>query len=133
MTSILNPNNHDPYYRSIEFRIKYRSPIMWILFDTHKKYNGQIYNLPNNISTDPILRWFRQNYEECEISADPNTYLQMQEVFELLKKDDLYKNLSESDKRKITKESLIHKFKEHDWFKAGYEERFRYNDITVKM
>ena len=74
-TSILNPDNSDPYYRSFEFRIKYRSPIMWILFDTYKKYNGQIYNLPNNISTDPILRWFRKNYEECEILEDPNTYL----------------------------------------------------------
>ena len=47
----------------------------------------------------------------------------MQEVFALLKKDDLYKNLSKSDKRKITKESLIDKFKDHEWFKAGYEER----------
>ena len=70
---------------------------------------------------DKILKWFKSKYEQCEITEDPSTYLTIDEVFLKLKEFDLYKNLNKSVKKYLTKQSLINKFKEHDWFKSGYE------------
>ena len=108
------------YYKTEEFRNEYRSAMFWLLIDTYKENNGKIY-VPDNIrkrsleyftETDKILKWFRANYKPCEVSEDPRTYLQMQDVFALLKDDQFFKSLSQFDKRKLTKQSLIDKFKE---------------------
>ena len=70
----------DEYYKTEEFQNTYKSAMMWILIDTYHKYNGQIY-VPDSVlkrseeyftDTDPIFKWFRANYEPCELSEDPN-------------------------------------------------------------
>ena len=107
---------------------RYKHLVMETLLEKYVQYTGQMF-IPAIVKKrsedyfsekDEILKWFRLYYDPCEITEDPDTYLTIDEVFSYLTEFDFYKNL----KRKLTKQSLINKFKEHDWFKSGYEEKF---------
>ena len=54
-----------------------------------KKRTDDFYN-----ESDFVLKWFRVNYDPCEITEDPDTYLTIDEIFSVLKQDDFYKNVN---------------------------------------
>ena len=44
--------------------------------------------------SDFVLKWFRVNYDPCEITEDPDTYLTIDEILSDLKQFDIYKNVN---------------------------------------
>ena len=130
--SLLNNDNYifriNSYYKTDEFKEKYKYALLSILFDNYKKYkdNNHILNIPANIKQRTmsylemscnILSWFKDNYILTDNSKD---IIKMKELFDDFKSSDYYFYISKSDKRKYNYSYFCKYFKDNIFFRKYY-------------
>ncbi len=98
-----NPNakKGNPFYKTHEFRLKYKHALFKFLLDSPKelyicakaKNDTREYLLDN----DDMYNWFIDNYEKTD---DKTVILKLKTIYDLWKTSDLYNNMSKASKRK---------------------------------
>jgi len=98
----------DKFYKTNEFKNKYKFALLSILFNKYKVYKDDKYNLilPKSIkfrsesylqSSCNILTWFNQHYG---ITDDKNDIIKIKDIFEQFKSSEYYDLLNKNEKRK---------------------------------
>ena len=99
------------YYKSDEFKIKYRYALLKILMDAYKKYrlNNNTFEIPKSIKERTtqylemscnILQWFKDNYKHTEKKTD---ICKMRDLFDDFSSSNYFVNLTKNEKRKYNK------------------------------
>lgn len=98
-----NPNakKGNPYYKTHDFRIKYKHALFKFLLDSEKelyvcqkaKNDTREYLLDN----DDMYNWFIDNYEKTD---DKTAFIKLKTIYAFWKVSDLYNNMSKASKRK---------------------------------
>jgi phage/plasmid-associated DNA primase len=112
---LINEENNiylaNEYYKTDEFRKKYRYALLKILMDIYKKYksNNFIFNIPKSIKERTtqylemscnILQWFKDNYK---YTGDKNNICKMRDLYDDFSASNYFINLTKIEKRKYNK------------------------------
>jgi hypothetical protein len=99
------------YYKTDDFRKKYKYALLKILMESYKEYkkNNYIFEIPQSIKERTsqylemscnILQWFKDNYK---YTGDKNSICKMKDLFEDFSTSSYFINLTKNEKRKYNK------------------------------
>jgi phage/plasmid-associated DNA primase len=99
------------YYKTSEFRKKYKYALLKILMESYKEYkkNNYVFEVPHTIKERTtqylemscnILQWFKDNYK---YTGDKNSICKMKDLFEDFSTSSYFINLTKNEKRKYNK------------------------------
>jgi len=120
----------DPYYKTTEFKEKYRCALFKIIADRHKIYyheNDSIIKVSPSIvartqnyleSCCDIVGWFKDNYTE-----DNTKYCTMKDIYEDFKYSEIYIEMSRQKKENYSKIKFFELLRTNILFKRYYLER----------
>lgn len=128
------------YYTTDEFRERYKSALLKILFEHNKeKYKKDLIK-PKEVElrtrkymegSVELFEWFNETFEK---TGNKNEHIQISQINNMLKESEYYQTLSKQDKRKLTREKLTKIFKENVIYKKYFrdEENTHVNGKKVK-
>jgi phage/plasmid-associated DNA primase len=132
----VRPDNNiypaNPYYKTIEFKEKYKYAMMKYLLNIYQETKGELY-IPESIRQRSLeyitysnwaLKWFKENYEKIE-NPTIRDFVKIMNIFARLKQSDEYSSLTRNDKRKFNKNYLITLFKDSSLLGEHYIEKYR--------
>jgi phage/plasmid-associated DNA primase len=112
---LINENNNiylaNEYYKTDEFRTKYRYALLKILMGTYKKYkeNNYMFKIPESIKDRTtqylemscnILQWFKENYKH---TGEKKDICKMRDLYDDFSAGTYFVNLTKFEKRKYNK------------------------------
>ena len=117
----------NPYYKTTEFKEKYKFALLKILMDTYKIYkkNNFVIEIPQTTidrtksyleKSCNIPAWFKENYE-C--TNDDDDICKMKDLYDMFTCSDFFRNLTRIEKRKYNK-SFFEEFVTSDAFLLKY-------------
>jgi phage/plasmid-associated DNA primase len=120
------------FYKTAEFKEKYKFALLKILMNEYKKYKNNDYKLtiPKLIQertrmylelSNNIVQWFKDNYKITKIQTD---YCKIKDLYDDFTKSNYFVNLSKNDKRKYNKSYFSEYITTNDFFKKYYHARF---------
>ena len=147
----------DTFYKSVEFRDKFKHVLFKILTDfirefsdKNKKNVCEYWNEPKEIldrseeylnSCDEIAEWFRSCYEQFDIPEgtskkeilENNLFVSMSDIYTNFKFSDYFGNLSKAEKRRWNKKNLDKYFsQENRNLRAYYQENLKSGNNNAK-
>ena len=129
----------DPYYKTTEFKEKYRCALFKIIADRHKIYyheNNSIIKVSPSIlartqnyleSCCDIVGWFKDNYRE-----DNTKYCTMKDIYEDFKYSEIYIEMSRQKKENYSKIKFFELLRTNMFFKRYYLERYNGEYSIIK-
>lgn len=127
------------YYKSNEFREKYKLIFLNILIDSFTFFRKNNYKLDIKTKSllkekedyieecDDFLNWFNENYKQSE-----NEHVKIKDLYTHFKQSDLYNNFTKRSKRKMTRKRLTRTLKNDPNFRGIYFERYQKNDLNLR-
>ena len=119
-------------YKMKEFQNKHRFALFKILFEIHKNYKKNNYELKIadtikkrtqsylELSCN-IIQWFKDNYE---LTEDKLNYIKIKNIYENFCQSEYLSNLSKTEKNKYNKKYFNEYFETNIFFKKYYSERY---------
>jgi hypothetical protein len=119
----------DPYYKTTEFKEKYRCALFKIIADRHKIYyheNNSIIKVSLSIiartqnyleSCCDIVGWFKDNYTE-----DNTKYCTMKDIYDDFKNNEIYIEMSRQKKENYSKIKFFELLRTNMFFKRYYKD-----------
>lgn len=115
--------NH--YYKTNEFKLKYRKALFFILSKYHKEFmeNKRILNIPKEIlqknneyleGSDSMLQWFKDNFQKTDNSKD---ILKLKNVYQLFKTSEYFNNCNKQQKRDSNYKNFVSKLETNIFLK----------------
>ena len=125
----------NPFYKTTEFKEKYKFALLKILMDAYKSYKNNNFKLdiPDTIvnrtriyleKSCNIPAWFKENYE-CTNNTDD--ICKIKDLYDFFTCSDFFKNLTRNEKRKYNK-SFFDEFITSDDFLSKYH-KDRHNTV----
>jgi len=120
----------DKFFKTEDFKNKYKYAMLSILFKNYKEYKEKEYKLilPKEIkirtemylkSSCNILSWFNEFYEKID---DANNIIKIKDIFNNFKSCEYYNLLSKNDKRKYNYNYFNEYFANNIFLKSNYKE-----------
>lgn len=127
------------YYKTDEFKIKYRCALLKILMNAYKnfKLNEHTFEIPKSIKDRTtqylemscnILQWFKDNYKYTEKKTD---ICKMRDLYDDFTTSTYYVNLTKNEKRKYNKSYFSEYFSTNPFLGKYHKET--YNNIKNCM
>jgi P4 family phage/plasmid primase-like protien len=115
----------NPYYKSKEFKEKYKLAFFHILFNKYKEYikNGSKLPITDEIrernkeylqSSDDIGEWINDEYTKTENDKDR---IKLKNIFEYYKSSEVYRNMDKKEQRMMTYKSFQNKLEANIFLK----------------
>jgi hypothetical protein len=130
------------YYKTIDFKEKYKFAFFKILIKYWKVYLSQDMNIEKSLckeikdrteaylqNSNFIFAWFKEKYEFCEEDTE---IVKISDIFEQFKFTEYYINLPKKEKRELNKENFIEKISRNVYLKRYYKERERRQKVLSK-
>jgi hypothetical protein len=138
----------DPYYKTDEFKNKYKFAMIRKLLEVYKKFKGEIY-IPESVRKRTSLylslshwfiQWFHENYEYVERDAeDYNKYkdnvIPIKRLVLEIKDSDYYETLSYEEKRDCTIQKIAEEIETSafgDYYVESYDNNKKHNRIRIR-
>ena len=133
--SKINPDKHiykaNTYYKSYEFKEKYKFALIYILMKEYNKYKDNNFELvvPDIIKERTqqyleksfnIIEWFKENYV---LTNNKNNICKMIDLYHEFSSSDFYINFTKAEKRRYNKSYFNNFITSHEFFKEYYCER----------
>ena len=132
----------DSFYKTDEFKQKYKFALFKILCDHLKEYFENNKNIDLFISSsinkrtmdylesnDEIKEWFNENYEKTNDKLD---IIQIKDIYDDFKVSELFNNFSKKEKRTFNKKKFNEEISTNIHFRKHYKERLRSKEIQEK-
>lgn len=129
----------DPFYKTDDFKHKYKQSLIIILLEYFKKFkdnNFQFGCVPIECKdavkdylsvSDDLYSWFTEYYEKSE-----GDFVYLNNICSLFKNSKFYDNMNKKDKRDLTDKKFITKFKSSPFLEKQIRERKSYfNNIQM--
>ena len=135
----------DDYYKTAEFKDKYKFAFFKILTEYHKQYHiiqGDCIKLSEDIKTRTnkyleescdIVEWYKENYSKDVIDNDNTTYtiLKIGDIYKTFKESEFYNNLTKANKEKYTKTKFFDFIRSNIFFRKYYHEHYGNNHRVI--
>ena len=124
------------FYKTAEFRSKYKYALFKILIKYHKRYtdNNCTIELSESVKINTqkyleqqcdIVQWFKENYTKDEEGSETVSKIRVSDVFEHFKQSEYYFDLPKKEKEKYTKLKFFSFIQNNIFFRRYYEDRDR--------
>lgn len=133
----IDEKNHiypvNKYYKTEEFKDKYKRAFVRMLLDKYKNYADNEHNLmiPDCVKNRTtaylelscnIITWFKENYEYTKSRKD---YVKMKDIYEIFKSSDYFFNLAKNEKRKYNYKYFNDYFMNHVFYSKCYTDNYK--------